>query len=233
MVKNPLWFLLIILSIASCQERPTFPEIPSIGLNEYYFKLIQGQSLDSLIIKLQFEDGNGDLGLYADETDYPYQLLDVQIDPITGDTLRFGDDGTPEEYNCVDYEIIRKESSAGDSLVVTADTIYVIRNPDHFNFFLTFLIEDPEGSGNFREYNPALERNCAPPYNGRYFILNTAGDIRPLTGELQYSLVSGFRLLFRNETIKLRIQIQDRALNKSNIIETDPININGVIRPPD
>ncbi len=232
MVKNPLWFLLIILSLASCQERPTFPETPTIGLNEYYFKLIQNLSLDSLVIKLQFEDGDGNLGLYSDETDPPYHLMDVQIDPVTGDTLRFGDPNTPEDYNCVDYEIIRKESSAGDSLVVTADTIYVIRNPDHFNFFLTFLIENDDGS--YREFNPALERNCAPPYHGRFFILNTAGDIRPLTGELQYSLVSGFRLLFRNEkSIKLRIQIQDRALNKSNIIETEPIKINDVIRPPD
>lgn len=231
MVKNPLWFLLIFLSFSACQDRPTFPLTPSINLNEFYFKQIKDFSLDSLIIKIQFEDGDGDLGLDANETDPPYHILDIVTDPITGDTLQFGDEGTPEEYNCVDYEIVRNESTVGDSLIITADTIYVIRNLDHFNFFLTFLIEEDDGS--FREFNPALERNCAPPYHGRYFVLNTARDIRPLTGELQYSLLSGFRLLFRNETIKLRIQIQDRSLHKSNIIETEKFEINDIIRPPD
>jgi len=229
MVKNPLWFLLIIFSAVACQERPTFPNTPSINLNEFYFREIKDISLDSLIIKIKFEDGNGDMGLDANEIQPPYQLLDPVIDPVTGDTVRHGDDGAPE-YSCLDYEIVRKESSVNDSLIVTADTIYVIRNPDHFNFYLTFLIKEDDGS--FREFNPALERNCAPPYHGRYFVLNTARDIRPLTGELQYSLLSGFRLLFRNDIIKIRIQIQDRALNKSNIIETDEFNISDIILPP-
>ena len=228
MVKNPLWFLLIFFSIVACEDRPTFPLTPAINLNEYYFKQIQDLSLDSLIIKLQFEDGNGDLGLDATETNPPYHLLDVIV--IDGDTLKYGDNDTLPEYNCIDYEILRKETSVDGSLVVTADTIYVIRNPDHFNFFLTFLIKEDDGS--FREFNPALDRNCAPPYHGRYFVLNTARDIRPLTGELQYSLLSGFRLLFRNDIIKIRIQIQDRSLNKSNIIETDEFSINDIIRPP-
>ncbi len=228
MVKNTLWFLLIFFSFIACQKRPTFPNIPSIGLNEFYFKKIQGLSLDSLVIKIKFEDGNGDLGLDATDTYPPYELLDIVV--INGDTLRYGDNDTLPDYNCVDYEIIRKETSVNGSLVVTADTIYVIRNPNHFNFFLDFLIKQDDGS--FRVFNPALELNCVPPYHGRYFVLNTARDIRPLTGELQYSLMSGFRLLFRNDIIKLRIQIQDRSLNKSNIIETEEFSINDIIREP-
>lgn len=228
MIRNLLWFLLIIFSAVACQERPTFPNTPTISLNDYYFREIENLSLDSLVIKLKFEDGNGDLGLDADEIQWPYQLLDPVIDEATGDTVRHGDPGAPA-YNCMDYEIIRKESSANDSLVVTPDTIYVIRNPDHFNFNLTFLIEQSDGS--FKEFDPS-QRNCAPPYHGRYFVLNTARDIRPLTGELQYSLMSGFRLLFRNDIIKLRILIQDRALNKSNIIETEAFRINDIILPP-
>lgn len=228
MVKNALWFLLVLPVIFSCSDRPTFPLEPSIELNEYYFREIQDISLDSLIIKIQFEDGDGDLGLESFETDEPYHLLTVQTYP-NGDTIRYGEAAAPDDYNCVEFEIIRKESSVNDSLVVTADTIYVERNENHFNFFLTFLIK--ESNGEFREFDPALERNCAPPYHGRYFILNTARDIRPLTGELQYTLLSGFRLLFRNETIKLRISIKDRQLNESNIIETDEFNIGEIIRP--
>jgi len=229
MVKNPLWFLFIFLSIIACKDRPEFPSTPVISLNDYYFREIQGISLDSLIIKIRFQDGDGDLGLESFETYPPYHLYDV-VKNQSGDTVRHGDPGAPP-YDCVNYEILRKETSVNDTLVITADTIQIERNPNHFNFFLTFLI-DTTGNGDFREFNPALERNCAPPYHGRYFVLNTARDIRPLEGELQYSLVSGFRLLFRNETIKLRIMIQDRTLHQSNTIETDPINILEIIRPP-
>lgn len=229
MGKNPLLFLLLIFSLFACKERPTFPITPTISLNDFYFREIQNFTLDSLILKIQFEDGDGDLGLLSTETNPPYQLLDVVTDS-NGDTLRFGDSDAPKEYNCLDFEIIRKELSVADSLVVTADTIYVIRNPNYYNFYLYFLIKNADGT--FREYNPALARNCAPPFHGRYFILNTQGDIRPLTGELQYSLLSGFRLLFRNDIIKIQIQIYDRALNRSNIIETDEFSINDIILPP-
>ena len=228
MAKNPLWFLIIFFGVIACNEKPTFPVTPTIKLSDYYFQEIENLSLDSLVIKIQFEDGDGDLGLESNETNFPYQLLDVVTYP-NGDTVRHGDPDTPP-YDCVEYEIIRKESSVNDSLVVTADTILVDRNPNHFNFYLDFLIKEDDGS--FRVFNPALERNCAPAYHGRYFILNTARDIRPLEGELQYSLLSGFRLLFRNEIIKLRIQIQDRSLNKSNIIETEEFNIINIIRTP-
>lgn len=227
MVKNPLWFLFILLGIISCHERPTFPSTPSISFSDYYFREIADYPLDSLIIKVNFEDGDGDLGLESTETSPPYHLLDIIV--TNGDTLKYGDNDTLPPYNCVDYEILRKESSVNGSLVVTADTLYVIRNPNYFNFFLTFLVKQADGS--FREFNPALDRNCAPPYNGRFFILNTEYDIRPLTGELQYTLVSGFRLLFRNDIIKLRVQIQDRSLNKSQILETEEFNISEIIRP--
>lgn len=227
MTKKSIWFLFIYFTSFACQERPTFPLTPSISLNDLYFQEIEGLSLDSLVIKLKFEDGDGDLGLEAHEILPPYHLYEAEKTP-DGDTLRYGDPGTPP-YDCVNYEIIRQETSVNGSLVVNADTIYVDRNADHFNFYLTFLTE--QANGEFEEYIPALERNCAPPYHGRYFLLNSAGDVRPLTGELQYTIVSGFRLLFRNETIKIRIQIGDRDLNKSNIIETDEFNINDVIRP--
>ena len=79
MVKNPLWFLLIFIGVVACNDKPTFPVTPIIELNEFYFKDIENLSLDSLIIKIKFEDGDGDLGLESFETNPPYQLLD----PVT------------------------------------------------------------------------------------------------------------------------------------------------------
>jgi len=234
MVKNPLWLLLIFFGLISCHDKPTFPETPSIRLNDYYFREIQnttgGPNLqDSIVIKVRFEDGNGDLGLDAFETQPPYHLYDVLIE--NGDTLKFGDDPNLPPYNCYDYEILTKTISQGDSLFVQSDTIYVIRNLNHYNFFLTFLVQQ-RPNDEFVEFN-TYENLCAAPFHGRYFVLNTARDIRPLTGELQYGFISSFRLLFRNyNSIKMRIQIQDRRLNKSNILETEPFRVDEIVLPP-
>ena len=230
MVKNPLWLLFIFFGIISCHDRPTFPVTPSISLNEFYFREIPNPTggnvlQDSLVIKVKFEDGDGDLGLQATQTQPPYHLLDIIVSG--GDTLKYGDNDTLPEYNCFDYEILTQTISQGDSLYVKSDTIYVIRNPNHFNFFLTFLVEE---NGEFIEFD-TYENLCAGPYHGRFFVLNTAGDVRPLTGELQYGFISAFRIPFRNSDIKLRIQIQDLRLNKSNILETEAFRIDEISRP--
>jgi len=233
MVKNPLWLIIILFGFLSCHDRPNLPVTPSISLNEFYFREIQNTSgganlQDSVVIKIQFEDGDGDLGLTATETNPPFNLYDVVL--VGSDTLKYGDNDTLPEYNCFNYEILNKTISQGDSLVVESDTIYVIRNPNHFNFFLTFFVE--ERDGNFVEYN-TYDVLCAPPFHGRFFILNTAGDIRPLTGELQYGFISSFRLLFRNyNSIKMRIAIQDFRLNRSNTIETEAFRVDEIVRPP-
>lgn len=229
MVKNPLWFLFIFSAFISCHEKPIFPTAPNISLNDFYFQEISSGTgtnfQDSIVIKVRFEDGDGNLGLDANETQPPYHIYDVIV--TAGDTLRYGDNDTLPAYNCFNYEILTKRTSVNNSLVIKTDTIYVIRNLNHYNFFLTFLIEE---NGEFVEYN-TYEKLCAPPFHGRFFVLNTARDVRPLTGELQYGFISSFRLQFRFNTIKLRIQIQDRALNRSNIIETEPFNISDIVRP--
>ena len=177
-VSNPLWLLFIILGFTTCQDRPVLPLTPAISIDDYYFQIIaspDGKNLrDSIVVKVKFEDGDGDLGLNADEVLPPYQLYDVFI--VNGDTLKYGDNDTLPDYNCYNYEIITKTSSVGGVLVVTSDTIYVERNLDHYNFFLTFLVKE---NGEFVEYN-TYDRLCAGPFHGRFFILNTAGDIKNL-----------------------------------------------------
>ena len=233
MVKNPLWLLLIFFGIISCHDRPTFPETPSISLNDFYFREIEnitgGPTLqDSLVIKVQFEDGDGDLGLLSTQTQPPYHLLEIIVNGE--DTLKYGDNDTLPPYNCFNYEILTQTISRGDSLYVKSDTLYVIRNLNHFNFFLTFLVET--SNGEFVEFD-TYENLCAGPYHGRFFVLNTAGDVRPLTGELQYGFISAFRIPFRNyNSIKLRLQIQDLKLNKSNILETQAFRIDEISLPP-
>lgn len=213
MQKSPLWFLLLMFLVFSCYERPEFSNVPAIKLKDFYFASTDYELLDSLVVIIEFQDGDGDLGLTADEVNDPYQLYTILFD---GDSIKIGDSDTLPPYNCLDYEIIQKPSEPGTPAEV--DTFYVQRNPNYFNYFLDFYTLE---NGKWHLYDPAVERNCSPRYHGRFFPLNTRGDVRPLTGELKYGLTSGFRLLFRYDTLKLHIQIQDRALNRSNVLATD------------
>jgi hypothetical protein len=222
-----LWVLIVAGAAVSCYDKPVYNYVPSISIENFYFKQIANSPLDSMVIVLNFQDGDGDLGLDASQTDPPYHLYTYYV--IQGDTLELGENDTLPPFNCIDYEIVAKFNDAG--MVINADTIYVQRNPNYFNYFLTFMVRD-RASGNYRAFDPAVDRNCAPPYNGRFFNLNTTGDVRPLEGELRFGLSSGFRLLFRNDSLKIRVQIQDRALNKSEIRETEPFMINDIILPP-
>jgi len=217
MQKSAPWFLLLTFITFACFERPVFSLTPSIELKDLYFSATSHELFDSLVVIVRFEDGDGDLGLGADETYEPYHLYDILFN---GDSIKIGDSDTLPPYNCLDYEIIQKPSDPGTPAEV--DTFYVQRNENYFNYFLDFFVKE---NGQWRLYDPAVERNCSPRYYGRYFPLNTRRDERPLTGELKYGLTSGFRLLFRYDTIKVRVQIQDRALNRSNYVETDPFLI--------
>ena len=63
----------------SCSAPEEFPTTPKIELNNIVFKDIE-DAPDSLVIYLDFQDGDGDLGLNRDENDYPYHDFDFVLD---------------------------------------------------------------------------------------------------------------------------------------------------------
>ena len=81
-----------------------------------------------------------------------------------------------------------------------------------------------------------------PPYyqtfDGRFPLLNTKIEDyqlvpRPLEGVLRYGMTSsGWLFLFR-DTLKLEIMIQDRALNKSNVVESGDFTLEMIRVDPD
>ena len=74
--------LILILfgaNLLSCNAPDAFPIVPKIGFDQVIFKDLT-DAPDSLIIYINFEDGDGDLGLNRDENDYPYQDFDFVID---------------------------------------------------------------------------------------------------------------------------------------------------------
>lgn len=166
-----------------------------------------------MIVELNFEDGDGDLGLSDNDFNPPFHEFDFVL---TGQNefLKLGDPGTPPSYNCRDYEVIDE------------DTFYVIRNEYHFNFHLDIY---RKVNGEFELYDFYAQQPCSPGFKGRFFRLNTSENERPITGVLRYGIQSAFALAFRNDTLKFSVFVydrneqsaaEDRDLNKSNVVES-------------
>ncbi len=221
--RQKLFLLLIpvfVLALTSCSTPPELPLQPRITFESIEFREVDGP--DSLIVSVYFEDGNGDLGLSPFETYPPYHPYDFVLDN-NGDTITIGSQPGLPAYNPIDYLILRNQ--AGEAL----DTVLVEINENHYNYFIKFFTKR---NGRYTEFN---WRN-APYYqtfDGRFPLLNTDTDDdglreRPLEGVLRYGMTSSGWLFVFRDTLKVEVQIQDRALNKSNIVESPDFTLESI-----
>lgn len=116
-----------------------------------------------------------------------------------------------------------------------ADTVLIEHNRHHHNILITYLVEQPDGS--FSPFD--FQKQYCSTFDGRFpYLVGTwsAPTIKygPFSvrryskqrGQMIYSMMSvGFRPLFGGKRIKVRFSIKDRALNESNVLETEPLLI--------
>lgn len=226
-MRTRLFIFFVSLSLLyGCFSPPEFPNEPIINFEDIGFVRGDQVTLDSLILTIYFTDGDGDLGLSPNEISPPYNdLFAFNRDDGSGRFITYTERFTPPwdtlpayefPYNCLNY--LTPQEHGIEEYV--NDTIYVQANEDHFNIFIEYFVKV---NGQFTEFDweTAFEPQCTDSYNGRFPVLGDLSGNRPLEGKLRYGMTSaGFSLLFRNDTLKLRVRIKDRALNDSNIIET-------------
>ena len=221
---NSLFFAGIAFVGTSCFTAPEFPNEPEISFNNIVFsKGIEEFDPDSLVLAINFQDGDGDLGLRNDgaDTGEPYNALWYFVKP-DGSLLTYADRNLPEydtlppyefPYFCQNY-VIR------DDIFDAVDTFYVEPNEFHHNIKVKYFRKQ-NGEYNEYDFETELEPQCGETFDGRFPILNTGDRDRPLEGVLKYKMQSaGFELIFRLDTLMLEVFIYDRALNKSNVIRT-------------
>jgi len=185
---------------------------------------------------INFKDGDGDLGLDGSETDIPYNdrfYYVFQDGSFLNYRAKFnvpGYDTLPAfatPYNCTNWEVIKDPDTN-----VTTDTLYFQLNPNHYNFFVDFYVQ--QGDQSFALYDWKKEfiyPNCnVTGFNGRFPILSK--DLSQKTaqeGTIRYNMKSvAFNILFSIKLLKLRIYIQDRTLHKSNVITTDAFTLQSI-----
>ena len=221
------------LLMTSCFDPPQYGPIPEIEFDKIVFKDIADPSaVDTLILSLKFKDGDGDLGLNASEVSEPfndkfyYKFADGTYITYKTKRTKPGYDTLPafvKPYNCINWEV--------KTVNAKVDTFYFQLNPNHYNIFVDFFVQNTDGT--FKEFDWQKEftyPNCGITFDGRFPRLSKdLTQKTPLDGTIHYSMKStGFLILFSIKTLKLRVRIQDRVLNKSNTIETPLFTLGGI-----
>ena len=221
------------LLLTSCFDPPQYGPIPEIEFDKIVFKDIADPSaVDTLILSIKFKDGDGDLGLNASEVSEPfndkfyYKFADGTYITYKTKRTKPGYDTLPafvKPYNCINWEV--------KTVNAKVDTFYFQLNPNHYNIFVDFFVQKTDGT--FKEFDWQKEftyPNCGITFDGRFPRLSKdLTQKTPLDGTIHYSMEStGFLILFSIKTLKLRVRIQDRVLNKSNTIETPLFTLGGI-----
>ena len=258
--------------ISSCFDPPEYPDAPEIAFKSVSF-VKGGQPLpddpgslaaDSIILILTFKDGNGDVGISADETWPPFNdrwyytnagppasdaCIDNRcwlIDPLNKDWVAtvdryidYSDRKDPgydtlqnfvKPYNCINWDVIYYDhDNSNDTPTVPLDTLYFTLNPHYNNIFVEFemkLDNPPDPTYPYETFNEQqffTYPSCGVrTFYGRIPILSEDfSSETPLEGEIRYAIPSiSFQTIFGSKTLRLRVAVEDRALNRSNTVFT-------------
>jgi len=242
LIRSLVGMLVMAVALNACFKAPEFPIIPEIEYNSISLKKGPPPTpdvpspADTLVLVINFKDGDGDLGLDGSETGIPYNdrfYYVFQDGSFLNYRAKFnvpGYDTLPAfvtPYNCTNWEVIKDPNTN-----VTTDTLYFQLNPNHYNFFVDFYIEQQDHSFALYDWKKEfIYPNCnVNGFNGRFPILSK--DLSQKTaqeGTIRYNMKSvAFNILFSIKLLKLRLYIQDRALHKSNVIETQPFTLQSI-----
>ncbi len=231
--------LLILIMTACFEKAPLFSTVPSIEFsNLCYSEGFNETDADTLVLTLKFKDGDGDLGLSAgDPLDNAGKYSEKNYFTLGNSVkISYKDKRTNPKYkslpaflppfSCTNWEVVK------DANQLPVDTIYFEYNAYHNNILIDFYTKNNDGT--FTKYDFTkffIYPNCAVGgYNGRFPILsNDLNKKSPLEGTIKYNLKSPYFLLtFSIKTLKIKVTIIDRVLNKSNELETPEFTLQSI-----
>ena len=205
----------------SCISPPdNFPSVPEIEFSTIEY--VRTSGADSLIISVNFKDAEGDLGLSATDVNPPFNPLNYLRD-AAGNLITYSKRPTnAPNFNPIDWVI--------DPIInnnVVKDTIWVRQNENQYNIFVRFYIKR---SGQFREF-----RWQDPPFfttfNGRFPRILISEEGQSVEGNIKYRMLSsGWESIFRTDTLRIDVEIQDRALNRSNQVSSPEVTLRQITK---
>ncbi|MFC3881597.1 hypothetical protein ACFOSV_15490 [Algoriphagus namhaensis] len=221
-LKNYSGIIFLAAMAFGCINPPdNFPTVPDITYESLEYVPTNGQ--DSLIFGLDFRDAEGDLGLSSTDINPPYNAVTYKRD-LAGNLITYANRPIEApDYNPIDWVI--------DPIInnqTVKDTIWVEQNPNQFNIFVQFFIKR---NGTFTEF-----KWQDPPFfttfNGRFPRVLNSQEGQAVEGNIKYAMLSsGWESIFRNDTIRIDVSIQDRELNRSNVVSSPEVTLRQITRP--
>ena len=224
-LRSFLLFALVGLLFVGCYDDPDFSDVPRLTDIDVYTKEIS-RSFDSLVIRVGFEDGDGDLGIIGNEN----EAFFLVPNPRTGEPFWIYDKNDLEQipYDC---RYFRDIDLTPDDTVDRKDTVRVEFNEEHFNFTVSLFTKE---DGQYQEVDFIGEPACSTPLGGRFLPLRDDFSVdSPLKGVLQWGTAGGYSALYRNDTLRIDVVVRDRAGNVSNVATFEDFTIDGVRRATD
>ncbi|MGB3848590.1 MAG: hypothetical protein WA958_01385 [Tunicatimonas sp.] len=207
------------LLLTACLKAPEFGDPPRLTGIEVYVKEQQAQQQDSLVIRVDFEDGDGDLGVTGGETQFG-AFVPVP-NPDDGGFWYFDEnDERLPSYNCRQYVDTDLNPTDG---IDDMDTIRADYDEAYYNFSITLYTKV---NGQYEEYDFLLQPACSPPLGGRFPPLRDDFSVdRPLKGVIQWGTLGFYNLSFGGDTLRIDVTIRDRAGNVSNVITKEDFTL--------
>lgn len=227
-LRSLFLFTLVVLLFTGCFEEPDFGIVPQLTGIEVYFKDMPKS--DSLIVRVEFEDGDGDLGIRGNEDGFfRYELVP---NPDTGGPWIYNSNNPDSRLPAYSCELYQDLDLTPNDTINERDTVRANYNENYYNFSITlYTLED----GQYQEVDLLAE--CKTPLGGRFPPLKKAEELnneKPLTGNIRYGITSPSLLSrFRNDTLKIEVTIRDRALHVSNVIPFEDFTLRGIEIPTD
>ncbi len=161
----------VALGLNSCYEAPNYSPTPEISFNSITKFTVddsfsKGAKRDSVVITIDYKDGDGDLGEVVSGRD------------------------NPKYYDWGNYELrtFRKEANGSFKELIL---------PENKNLFFPELVKNSK----------ATNRKSV------------------IEGTLDYASFFNYAKLNKLSVVKFQIRIRDRALNVSNMVESDTISV--------
>jgi len=190
------------LATSRTRDNPLYSYLPAFSTDScYYYRYFHESTLDT--------------AYYAYDTVYVESINENIID---------------NSYNIIDTLI---STQGQPNIYVLLDTFYFEPNPYHNNITVDFLVKEIVGNNVVWKQFDWVEFNCdlnglpGTSFDARFPVLTD--NSRTVEGTLKYAMKStGFLALFSIKTLKLRVTIRDRALRKSNTIETPEFTLSEI-----
>lgn len=240
-------FFILLWLVGACVKQPEYSVVPQIDLLDVTFKKgnLTSRIPDTLIFKIKFTDGDGDLGVsgtdsISDKWFYSYNpwygvynLKDLSVVYVVDNTQQI-----PSTYSFINYKAKRtipqfdtlppiscgKWELLRDSKGLVKDTIYTLQNLKAYNINLDVYTKN--GSGTYDKFNPTTYwddgtlTSCAPNVFRATFPNLSNSRKSALDGVITFRIQSFYLdLLFSTKTLKMEVTISDRAFHVSNIAE--------------